>query len=174
LDEVGRGTSTEDGLAIASAVLENLATKVQSWTLFATHYHELVHFAKNFSLLKTYQMEVIEKNDSIKFTHRLIEGASGSSYGIQVAKLAGIPEIVTERAHSFLHSSQKNTVKQFPIQTFEKKETCSKCEKFSGFMENISMNRTTPIQAFNILNKLKDGNYEDTKRSLFHDGQSLF
>jgi DNA mismatch repair protein MutS len=174
LDEVGRGTSTEDGLAIASAVLENLASKVRSWTFFATHYHELVHFANSFSLVKTYQTEVLKKNDSIKFTHRLIEGASGSSYGIQVAKLAGVPERVTSRAHELLRSSQSSVQRLPELSDLTKQEFTSNYRKLTTIIESVSINRTTPIQALNILVKMKEALDETTKKNPFPDGQSLF
>ncbi len=171
-DEVGRGTSTEDGLAIASAVLENLATKILSWTFFATHYHELVNFSKSFQIVRTYQTEVIKRNDGIKFTHRLIEGASGSSYGIQVAKLAGIPENVIKRAHELLDSMSPKNLKISEPAIREK--TQAKFSKISSLLDDISINEITPIQAFHILSKLKDEHEVKAPKNPFPDGQSLF
>lgn len=102
LDEVGRGTSTEDGLAVASAVLEDLSARIGCWTLFATHFHELVPFAQHLPTVQIAQTEVKPTADGIAFTHRLIPGASGSSYGIEVAKLAGLPGNVIARAQDLL------------------------------------------------------------------------
>ena len=88
LDEVGRGTSTQDGLAIAAAILENIAQSLHSWTMFATHYHELVPMAKAYSSVSLFQIEVLEQVEKVVFTHRLVPGASGHSYGIEVAKVS--------------------------------------------------------------------------------------
>lgn len=171
LDEVGRGTSTEDGLAIASAVLENLATKVKAWTLFATHYHELVQFAESFPLVRTYQTEVIKQGGRIQFTHRLIEGSSGSSYGIQVAKLAGVPDSVIERAHELLSMPSQ---KLSPVQLASSEKVPLKLQEISRILEAVSINRTTPIQALNVLVELKEALGGNSKKDLFPDGQSLF
>ncbi|MFW7382029.1 MAG: DNA mismatch repair protein MutS [Oligoflexus sp.] len=102
LDEVGRGTSTQDGMAVAAAILENLVLKKSCYTLFATHYHELVPLADELPGLAKVQTEVLEEGGKIHFTHRLIAGASGSSFGLEVAKLAGIPEAVIQRAEYYL------------------------------------------------------------------------
>jgi DNA mismatch repair protein MutS len=101
LDEVGRGTSSEDGLAIASAILETLATIQRPWGMFATHYHELVKFSSPLSQIAIMQTEVID-GEEIVFTHRLIPGASGNSYGLDVAKQAGVPKTIIDRATALL------------------------------------------------------------------------
>lgn len=117
LDEVGRGTSTTDGLAIASSILEDLATRVKCFTMFATHYHELVPLMATRSNVVTAQTEVLEKSDGIVFTHRLIAGASASSFGLEVARLAGVPTHVIELAKSYLgraEQEQTNSTKDSP------------------------------------------------------------
>lgn len=106
LDEVGRGTSTTDGLAIAAAIMEDLADRVGSFTMFATHYHELVPMMAARKNIIPMQTEVMEKNGGIIFTHRLIAGASASSFGIEVAKLAGVPGHVIEMAKARLTVSE--------------------------------------------------------------------
>ena len=111
LDEVGRGTSTQDGLAIASAILEDIAKRLQSWCLFATHYHELVPVAGQLAGVSLVKTEVEQSNSGIQFTHRLIPGASESSFGIEVAKLAGMPEHVLNCAKLFLETSSQNESK---------------------------------------------------------------
>lgn len=103
LDEVGRGTSTCDGLALATAILKELAQRIRCYTLFATHYHELVPLAATLPDVKAVQTEVIEQGDQIIFTHRLKDGACDSSYGLEVARLAGIPDTVLAAARNFLH-----------------------------------------------------------------------
>jgi DNA mismatch repair protein MutS len=98
LDEIGRGTATFDGMAIAASVAEYLHTKIKAKTLFATHYHEITILAKNHPGMKNLNVLVKEENDNIVFLHKLAAGAADRSYGIQVAKLAGLPEQVTNRA----------------------------------------------------------------------------
>lgn len=116
LDEVGRGTSTEDGLAIASSILSYISQHIKAWMVFATHYHELVEDAKNLTSVDLAQIEVLQKNGKIHFTHKLIAGSSGSSYGIEVAELAGLPSKVVEEARNYLKNSQHYSQKQIAVQ----------------------------------------------------------
>ncbi len=109
LDEIGRGTSTYDGLAIAWAVAEELADKNEKGvkTLFATHYHELTDLAATHQRIQNYSIAVREWNDTIIFLHKLVQGATNRSYGIQVAGLAGVPGHVVKRAHEILANIEK-------------------------------------------------------------------
>jgi DNA mismatch repair protein MutS len=109
LDEVGRGTSTHDGLAIARAVIEYLHDTIGARTLFATHYHELAALDVQLAHLSTFQMEVIEQDGEAMFLHRVIPGASSKSYGIQVARMAGLPVSVTQRASAVLLAENSAT-----------------------------------------------------------------
>jgi DNA mismatch repair protein MutS len=104
LDEIGRGTSTYDGLAIAWAVAEDLVQKRDKGvkTLFATHYHELTDLAKTMPRVQNFSIAVREWNDSIIFLHKLVRGGTNRSYGIQVAALAGVPNGVVQRAGEIL------------------------------------------------------------------------
>jgi DNA mismatch repair protein MutS len=102
LDEVGRGTSTRDGLAIAAAILQELALRIRCYSLFATHYHELIPVAATLPSVRPMQTEVIEQDSQIIFTHRLKDGAVDNSYGLEVARLAGIPDSVLKRATTYL------------------------------------------------------------------------
>lgn len=111
MDEVGRGTSTEDGLSIAWAVSEYLLDSVKCRTLFATHYHELTRLEN--PSLKLLCMDVLQQGDSVTFLRKIKEGASENSYGIHVAKLAGVPQVVIERANQILESIQE-TAKNKP------------------------------------------------------------
>lgn len=104
MDEVGRGTSTEDGLSIAWAVSEYLLNTIQCKTLFATHYHELTRMVH--PSLKLMCMDVLEDGDKVVFLRKMKEGASENSYGIHVASLAGIPQTVIKRASEILSSLQ--------------------------------------------------------------------
>jgi DNA mismatch repair protein MutS len=116
LDEVGRGTSTADGLSIARAVVEYLYDHVGARTLFATHYHELADLAESLPRVGVFRMAVAEREDGAIFLHRVVEGASTESYGVQVARMAGLPAPVTERASALLrqHASGQRKVAEAP------------------------------------------------------------
>ena len=113
LDEIGRGTSTYDGLSIAWAVVEELhgSKKKGPKTLFATHYHELTALSDKLSRLNNYSVAVKEWNDDIIFVRQVIKGAADRSYGIQVARLAGIPQSVIVRAKEILENLENNDPK---------------------------------------------------------------
>lgn len=102
LDEVGRGTSTQDGLAIAQSCLEHIHNNLQCRGLFTTHYHELVHLSESLDSLRNYSTSVDETDGKIVFLHKIVEGGADKSYGIHVAELAGLPKSVTERAKALL------------------------------------------------------------------------
>lgn len=102
LDEIGRGTSTWDGLAIAWSVVEHLQAQLRSFTLFATHYHELTELGRTLPGVRNHNIAVKEWNDDIIFLHKLVEGPANRSYGIQVARLAGVPAPVVDRARAIL------------------------------------------------------------------------
>ena len=102
LDEIGRGTSTYDGLSIAWSVAEHLHDKIGALTLFATHYHELTEMANTHPAARNFTVAVREWNDEIVFLHRIVEGAADRSYGIQVARLAGLPAGIIDRAKEIL------------------------------------------------------------------------
>src|SRR5699024_3617680 len=102
LDEVGRGTSTYDGLSIAWAMVEYIATNIKAKTLFATQYHELTQLAENFREIKNMTITVEEKGQDIIFLRKIIEGSTNRSYGIQVARLAGIDKEIINRSNEIL------------------------------------------------------------------------
>ncbi|MCR4880725.1 MAG: DNA mismatch repair protein MutS [bacterium] len=108
LDEIGRGTSTYDGVAIAWSVCEFLATKIKARTIFATHYHELNIMADKFNEIKNYKVTVNEENNEIEFLRKVVEGSTSRSYGIQVAKMAGLPNAVVSRALTLINRIQKD------------------------------------------------------------------
>ncbi len=107
LDEIGRGTSTYDGMSLAQAILEFLLTQKRATTLFATHYHELTALSGRYPLLQNAHMAISEKNGEIRFLHTLVSGAMQKSYGIQVAQLAGLPQTITRRAGELLRLLEK-------------------------------------------------------------------
>ncbi len=156
LDEIGRGTSTFDGLAIAWSVLEHLHEKIKPITLFATHYHELTALKKNLKHLSCHKMSVKEWNNSIIFMHKILNGEADKSYGIHVAKLAGIPIEVTKKAAEILSDlqSKNNQIKQNPKKEIVKvnsKEVNNFLEEF----DKIDVDDISPRQSLDILYKLK-------------------
>lgn len=110
LDEIGRGTSTYDGISLAWSITENLHDEIQCRTMFATHYHELTDLTTTLKHASNWHVAVQENNDDVIFLHRVIEGAAGRSYGIHVAKLAGVPRSVTERAAKILDMLENQNV----------------------------------------------------------------
>jgi DNA mismatch repair protein MutS len=102
LDEIGRGTSTYDGVAIAWSVVEYMQSRLKSKTLFATHYHELTEMKNQYKGIENYNVRVLEQGEEILFTHKIIEGAADRSYGIYVAKIAGVPDRVISRSNEIL------------------------------------------------------------------------
>jgi len=111
LDEVGRGTSTYDGVAIAWSIIEFIVEKIKARTLFATHYHELTDLEDKFSQVENYNVEVIDDGDSVEFRHKIVKGSTDKSYGVHVANLAGIPAEVIKRSDEILKSFEKSNVR---------------------------------------------------------------
>lgn len=108
LDEIGRGTSTYDGVAIAWAVAEFIATKIKARCIFATHYHELNVMTNTYPQIKNYRITVAEENGEIEFLRKIVQGGASKSYGIQVAKMAGLPNSVIERSGDLMQKMQKD------------------------------------------------------------------
>jgi DNA mismatch repair protein MutS len=108
LDEIGRGTSTFDGLSLAWSIVEHLHNRIGAKTLFATHYHELTELAGRLPRLRNFNVAVREWNDQIVFLRKIVEGGTDKSYGIQVARLAGVPKAVVERAKEILHNLEES------------------------------------------------------------------
>ncbi len=123
LDEIGRGTATFDGLSIAWAVAEHLHDVTQCRTLFATHYHELTDLANIRESIVNYNVAVREWNEEIIFLHKILPGAADKSYGIQVARLAGLPKPVLTRAKAILSHLELNSAKPAPLEKFPKAKT---------------------------------------------------
>lgn len=126
LDEIGRGTSTYDGVAIAWSIVEYLARNLQSRTIFATHYHELANLDKIYNCIKNYQVLVSENPNSkskIEFLHKVAEGSTGKSYGIEVARLAGLPKAVLDRARAINSQLQSNKNRRLGLNSRKSEET---------------------------------------------------
>jgi DNA mismatch repair protein MutS len=116
LDEVGRGTATFDGISIAWAITEYIHDKIQAKTLFATHYHELQELENLYTKIQNYKVEVVETGKDVIFTHKLSKGASDNSFGIYVARIAGMPKELTDRAYEILNTISDVQTKDAPNQ----------------------------------------------------------
>ena len=108
LDEIGRGTSTYDGVAIAWAVAEYIATKIKARCIFATHYHELNVMTNTYPQIKNYRITIAEENGEIEFLRKIVQGGASKSYGIQVAKMAGLPNSVVKRSQDLMTRMQRD------------------------------------------------------------------
>ena len=153
LDEVGRGTSTYDGLSIAWAVIENLTQKIGAKTMFATHYHELTELENRMEGVKNYKIAVKEINGSIVFLRKIIRGGANRSFGIEVASLAGVPKEVTDRAKQILKAVEKKegvAIKYIEEGDGEQPEP-SEVERI---LRETDINTLSPMQAFLILSDL--------------------
>ena len=162
LDEIGRGTSTYDGLSIAWAVAEFISNKEKcgAKTLFATHYHELTELEEKLEGVKNYSIAVKEKGEDIIFLRKIVKGGTDESYGIHVAKLAGVPTIVTSRANEILKTLERKVT----IKTKEEKKAVPgqldmynyKLAEIAHEIDKIDLNGLTPIDALNILVRIKE------------------
>lgn len=153
LDEVGRGTSTFDGLSIAWSVLEYLSQNIRAKTLFATHYHELTELEGKIEGVKNYKVTVRETAAGIVFLRKIVRGGANKSFGIEVARLAGIPSAVTDRARQILKKLEKNDIARGATEEAPAESVRSEAERI---LSEIDMNNVTPIQAFNLLSDLAE------------------
>ena len=155
LDEIGRGTSTYDGLSIAWAVVEFLCEKIGAKTMFATHYHELTELENLLSGVKNYKVTVKEFNGSIIFLRKILRGGTNKSFGIEVAELAGIDKEVILRAKTILKNLEKSDIVKFKsgqINSVEDKKEESEIEEY---IKHLDLDTVSPIEALKILIKLQ-------------------
>lgn len=156
-DELGRGTATFDGMSLAQAILEYVANKIKCKTLFSTHYHELTDMEKNIPNLKNKHVSAVEENGNITFLHKVKDGSVDKSYGINVAKLAGLPDEVIDRASGILNIYENKEKKTDTIiQTTLPLNFDEKKSEVEEEVKNIDILNITPIEAINILSKLKE------------------
>jgi DNA mismatch repair protein MutS len=167
MDEVGRGTGSDDGLALAQAILENLADDIKALTLFATHYHELTRLSNN--RITNYSLRVKEDGGQIYFLRQLIKSAATGSYGIYVAQLAGVPPAVTNKAQEYLKLllNSKGFTPLLPQKvqigrnSKESKESNNQQLLFSNedrlgeAIKNFDINKASPLEALNFIAELK-------------------
>ena len=163
LDEVGRGTSTYDGLSIAWAVVEFLAEKTKAKTLFATHYHELSELEGVIDGVKNYKITVREQNGKIVFLRKIARGSANRSFGIEVASLAGVPKSVTDRAKAILRKLEKNDLAKRPQNTEPDDTDSALSEDFATepsevekILAETNVNEITPFDALKLLFDLKN------------------
>ena len=158
-DELGRGTATFDGMSLARAILEYVNTKIKCKTLFSTHYHELTDLSETMSNIKNVHVDAIEEDGKVTFLHKVKEGPIDKSYGIHVARLAGLPEDLLDRADKILktyESNEKNENHEVYVQQtldFEEKHENSKIEEE---IKNLDILKMTPMDAINYLYELKN------------------
>jgi DNA mismatch repair protein MutS len=165
LDEVGRGTSTFDGISIAWALTEYLHTRIGARTLFATHYHELNELADIFPRIKNYKVDVREYGDKVLFLHKVVPGFADHSYGIQVAQMAGLPEEVTDRAKKILrnleesdlnvYSSGKQIKGRIPPPDIQMTLFEMKDERLREEIRKLDVEKMTPLEALQKLAEIK-------------------
>jgi len=167
LDEVGRGTATFDGISIAWSIAEYLNSNIRAKTLFATHYHELNELADRYEGIINYRVEVIETGSNIIFSHKVSKGSSDYSFGIHVAKMAGLPYFVIERANEIMNSLNSDSpneninANKVDIKSIKSKKQLHNDDQLAIFefrddslrqdLLKIKVDEITPIQAFNLL-----------------------
>jgi DNA mismatch repair protein MutS len=164
LDEVGRGTSTYDGLSLAWAIMEHIAGKINCRTLFATHYHELTELAELFANVRNCNVAVREWMDEVVFLHKILPGGTDKSYGIHVAKLAGLPKSILDRSKEILKELENAFAKEAAGEHFAKHKTKTAdsdllfVQKHKSVLDKLTatdVDNLTPIEAINLLNQIK-------------------
>lgn len=182
LDEIGRGTSTFDGISIATAITEHIHSHIRAKTIFATHYHELTELEKELELVKNYRIEVQEQGKEVLFLREIVQGGADKSYGIEVAKLSGLPQSILKRSKQILSrlEKQKALVEKkmqgeqmvlFQAEEIEEEEETERNMEEQSVLEEIrklSIDQMTPLQALLVLQSLK-GKLSGGK----HDEKSL-
>jgi len=161
MDEIGRGTSTFDGLSLAWACVEELAINIQAYTLFATHYFELTRLPESIKGLVNVHLDAVEHDDGIAFLHALQEGPANKSYGLQVASLAGVPLAVVKNAQQKLKQLELNSGHKKPIKQDQGSRQGSLCpevrkHKAVKVLESINPDEISAKQALNLIYKLKE------------------
>jgi DNA mismatch repair protein MutS len=164
MDEVGRGTATFDGISIAWAIAEHVHDITHSRMLFATHYHELTSLTDHLIRARNYKVEVQEVQNTILFTHKVIPGTSDHSFGIHVAKMAGLPPSIISRASQLLKEmeGENHSMEIAPITAQNKQESAQmsifeiRDDSIRRSLQDLDLNKLTPIQAFEHLLRLKN------------------
>ncbi len=153
LDEIGRGTSTLDGLSIAWSVVEYISHHIQAKTLFATHFHELSELEGVVPGVSNYSITVKELEDTVIFLHKIVRGGTDRSFGIEVAKLAGVPAGVTDRAKEIMRALTENDESIFGSRTREKEPL--QRDELLQMLKDINMDNITPLDSLKLLSEIK-------------------
>ncbi len=154
-DELGRGTSTYDGMSLAGSIIEYINENIKCKTLFSTHYHELTDMENKYSGIKNVHVKALEEEGNITFLHKVLPGSVDKSYGINVAKLADLPNAIIQRANELLlyyenkSTKKEKVIKQFTLDLDTKQDTLRE------YIKTINPLEVTPIQAINILDEIK-------------------
>lgn len=155
-DEIGRGTSTYDGMSLAKAMIEYIATNIKAKTLFSTHYHELVQLADNFENISNYHVDVFEKDGKVTFLYKMIKGQADKSYGINVAKLANLPESIIKRSYEVLEELESKSVVNTQQTIIKEKAVIPNwLKEINSLIKETDINQMTPIEALQFLNDIK-------------------
>lgn len=158
LDEVGRGTSSDDGLSIAMSLVDYLSKKKKAKTVFATHFHELTILEKKLDNVVNLKIDILEENDNLVFLRKISKGQSDRSYGIEVARMSGLPDKIIENAKIFMSKLDESDeiFKDSKVIVKSSMEDINKAEieKIKTYADSININELTPLEAINILNKL--------------------
>ena len=155
-DEIGRGTSTYDGMALAQAMIEYIDETIHAKTLFSTHYHELTQLGEESETIRNLHVEVHEEQEEVTFLYRMLEGKADKSYGINVARLAKLPEVVLQRARGLLEALEiapKGGIYQPQMMVVEKEDP--KMQEIADMIDMIDINTMTPMEAMSFLYELK-------------------
>ena len=161
LDEIGRGTATFDGMALAQGIIEYIHENIGAKTLFATHYHELTDLEQTLSGLKNLHVRAKEHNGNLIFMHKISPGPSDKSYGIHVARIAEMPDAVTKRARELLlnfetHGTRQTVVSNIPDEALEQEMIIRSYERLMQKLGDLNVNELSPIQALMALSELKE------------------
>ena len=160
-DEIGRGTSTYDGMALAQAMIEYIGSIIKAKTIFSTHYHELTQLEDTLDCLVNHYVEVYEENNQVTFLYHVKKGKVDRSYGINVARLAKLPDVVIKRAKEILHDLEsKKKVVQQSFAVTEMHNTTNEHSELVDKLTMVNVNDMTPLEALQMIVDLK----EDIKR----------
>ena len=151
-DEIGRGTATFDGMALAQGILEFIATKIRAKTMFSTHYHEITSIENKLDMIKNVHVAVAERDNDITLLYKVEDGAMGKSYGINVAKLANLPEELIARSSEILEDLLKEEVK---TNSNVMRVVENKLPSWVDELKNLDPLSMSPLQALNYLYELK-------------------
>lgn len=160
-DELGRGTATYDGIALAEAIIRYIATQVKATTIFSTHYHELTELSEHLSVLKNIHVGAVEKDGKVVFLHKILQGPADKSYGIHVASLAGLPNDLIKQSETILKRLESSTnqgnikPQQVNLVTPEIVNEVNPYQEIAEKLNEIQLNELSPIEAWHMLENLQ-------------------